>query len=257
MDVNTMHRKSSAALAFLLLSCVAFGLAGCGKQTATVLPAVATEKTKETVAVQGPGISQDAKPPKDEKPAEVIKPVVGDEQSSGLLELLRPGEKLATRTKPAPKQQPGPAFLDCPELPLPLCELPLPHLPTQSKNQEVKPKTVASEPPLASDFSNPIPPQRTRLPSGNRITTPGPDFSQPPPLPILARPQSDREPLTDPSLEASTQAALAASLPVRINPAPFLRLNLPDPFEHAYVSRMLPSEEESVPLRTTSRDLKP
>jgi hypothetical protein len=136
--------------------------------------------------------------------------------------------------------------------------LPLPNLPTQAKSPVVLPSTVGKEPPLARDLSAPVLPQQNELPAGKRIKTPGPDFTKPPALPVLARPQSDREPLTDPTLEAGTQAALTAFLPVRTRPAPFLRLNLPDPFEHSYVSRTLPSSgDEVVPISVGSRNLRP
>ncbi len=50
-------------------------------------------------------------------------------------------------------------------------------------------------------------------------------------LPPLSQPRADRAPLDDPTTEVSRTAVLAAALPVRETLAPFLKLNLPDPFE--------------------------
>jgi hypothetical protein len=75
--------------------------------------------------------------------------------------------------------------------------------------------------------------------------------NQPVPLPILARPATDRAPLTDPTPEVSLAAVLAAAVPVRTTPAPFVRLTLPDPFEHAQTVRLrTPPEEDPHPPLT-------
>jgi hypothetical protein len=59
-----------------------------------------------------------------------------------------------------------------------------------------------------------------------------PDVNQPVPLPRLARPALDRAPVEDVTAEASTAAALAAPMPQRTTPARFLKLTVPDPYEH-------------------------
>jgi hypothetical protein len=67
-----------------------------------------------------------------------------------------------------------------------------------------------------------------------------------PPLPLLANPGSDRASLEDPTADDSLKSALSAAPPIRSNPAPFQRLNLPDPFENAQTIRLraqLPEEQ--------------
>jgi hypothetical protein len=56
--------------------------------------------------------------------------------------------------------------------------------------------------------------------------------------------------LGDPTPEVSLAAVLAQPVPVRSAPAPFLRLNLPDPFEHAQAVRLrtLPAEDPTPPV---------
>ena len=58
------------------------------------------------------------------------------------------------------------------------------------------------------------------------------DVNQPPPLPILAQPTADRASLDDPTVDASTVAALAAAMPQRTKPVPYVRVTLPDPFDN-------------------------
>ena len=77
-----------------------------------------------------------------------------------------------------------------------------------------------------------------KLPAGPKIGWPSQDVNQPIPLPILARQVTDRASLDDPSGEASLVAALAPTVPDRTTPAPFLKLNLPDPFEHRNAVRL-------------------
>jgi hypothetical protein len=71
------------------------------------------------------------------------------------------------------------------------------------------------------------------------------------PLPILARPVPDRASLEDATAAYSATAATTAPPVWRTKPAPFLRLNLPDPYENRRPSRLpaLPGDE-TVP-RTT------
>jgi hypothetical protein len=97
-------------------------------------------------------------------------------------------------------------------------------------------------------------PERPQVPDGGRIRLPGPDANQPVPLPVLAVPRGDRAPLDDPTLDASGAAALAEVLPARASPAPFLRLNLPDPFENRAAVRLRTAlPEEAVPLPIAPR----
>jgi hypothetical protein len=90
-----------------------------------------------------------------------------------------------------------------------------------------------------------------KLPASPKVAWPSPDINEPILLPILARPVVDRASLDDPSGDASQAAALASSVPERTNPAPFLRLNLPDPFEHRNAARLrTPLPESPLPIGT-------
>jgi hypothetical protein len=95
---------------------------------------------------------------------------------------------------------------------------------------------------------HPQAPTPQKPPADGLIKVPSPDLNQPVPLPVLARPLPDRGPLGDPTPDISIAAALAGSVPQRTVPAPFLRLNLPDPFEHVQpVGPRGAAEEESLP----------
>jgi hypothetical protein len=76
-------------------------------------------------------------------------------------------------------------------------------------------------------------------------------------LPILARPVSDRASLEDPTGDASTAAALAATLPRRVIPAPFLRLSLPEPFEFRRPLTLAVPAEATDPRTSTPQTPKP
>src|SRR5262249_53072978 len=74
---------------------------------------------------------------------------------------------------------------------------------------------------------------------------PSPDVNRPVALPPLAQPVLDRAALDDQTSAASLDAALAAPVPQRSAPAPFLRLTLPDPFEHRQTVKLraIPPED--------------
>jgi hypothetical protein len=76
--------------------------------------------------------------------------------------------------------------------------------------------------------------------------------NQPIPLPILAQPVSSRAPLDDATAEASRNAALATSPPARSTPAPFLKIDLPNPFENWLKPAATPAEEVT-PMHAGSR----
>jgi hypothetical protein len=59
----------------------------------------------------------------------------------------------------------------------------------------------------------------------------------------VGQPVSDRASLDDPTDDASSAAALSASIPARTTKAPFLKLTLPDPYDRRRTG--LPASEES------------
>jgi hypothetical protein len=142
----------------------------------------------------------------------------------------------------APKRQSAPAKLESPDLPLPpaIANAP-PSIPLEGNNKKGKagqPKLLERESPLLRQRMDVDRPAGINLPPGPKVVWSSPDVNQPIPLPILARPVTDRASLDDPSGEASRAAALASSVPDRATPAPPLRLTLPDPFEHHNTIRL-------------------
>lgn len=73
------------------------------------------------------------------------------------------------------------------------------------------------------------------------------DVTVPPPLPLVATMSPDRVPLDDPTAAHSAAAALAAKVPSRDAPAPYLRLATPDPFEHRRPLTVPPAGEATAP----------
>jgi hypothetical protein len=95
-------------------------------------------------------------------------------------------------------------------------------------------------------------------PAGPRIRLPSADVNQPVPLPVLARSVPGRAPLDDPTADLSRAAAVAAPLPVRTQPLPFRRLNLPDPFELRDAVRLRnPPAEDPLPPSSAARPPRP
>ncbi len=146
-------------------------------------------------------------------------------------DLLRPAEKslVEEQTK---KRLAGPTFVEQPEILLPPYKGMPPKLAVKDSGKPVRPRSAQEETPLSRFFGAPQPPYVVKLETAALVKWPMPDPDQALPLPILAQPRPDRAPLSDPTAEASTDAALSGAIPVRQNPAPFLRVNLPNPFEN-------------------------
>src|SRR5262249_50469033 len=137
-----------------------------------------------------------------------------------------------------PKARSGPPAVENPDLPLPATTIPGPSSIPNPKAKPVRPTLIEKEPPLSRQRFELAEPDLVKLPAGPKIAWPSPDVNQPIPLPILARQVQDRASLDDPSGDASLAAALAPTVPDRTTPAPFLKLNLPDPFEHRNAVRL-------------------
>jgi hypothetical protein len=76
-------------------------------------------------------------------------------------------------------------------------------------------------------------PQRTEFVVAFIPGIPAPDAKRRVALPILARPTLDRASLEDPTADFTAQSIVNNKFPPRSTPAPFIRVNLPDPFENA------------------------
>jgi hypothetical protein len=93
------------------------------------------------------------------------------------------------------------------------------------------------------------------MPAGLPPRVASADVSRPPPLPLTPRPSPDRASLEDPTAEFSALQAVAAPPPARTTPAPFLRVNVPDPFENAAAVRLRtpPAEDPTTDIPATIR----
>jgi hypothetical protein len=131
-----------------------------------------------------------------------------------------------------PRERRLPAYLNTPSPTLPDGTGTLPRLPMPVV-KETRPAPLPERVP--SDLGGVMPqlPPRADLPIGPLTRQEGRDVSKPAELPILSnRPVTDRAPLTDPTLEYTAQSAISPTLPLRTQPTGFVRINLPDPFEH-------------------------
>ena len=70
-------------------------------------------------------------------------------------------------------------------------------------------------------------------------------------------PTADRAPLDDPTVEASTTAALAAPMPQRIKPVPYFRVTVPDPFDNRRPLNLPAPAEDDNPRTGTVHPPKP
>lgn len=144
--------------------------------------------------------------------------------------------RLATdsRTTPKPRRElPG---LERPEVPTAPPSTNLPKLPPP-KQKPLRPRGLPDATPLSDMIEEITTPRRPELPESERIRTPSRDVNLPVELPTQARYQPDRAPLEDPTAELSVEKANAQTPPLRTTPAPFVRMNLPEPFEHRAVVR--------------------
>jgi len=126
---------------------------------------------------------------------------------------------------------------------LPIHESPLPSRPVAvdppprlpiPPAKELRPTALPERVPASLANSLPDLPPRTELPTGPLVRVEGRDVTRPADLPILsARPVADWAPLTDPTLEFTARSVISPSLPLRTSPAGFVRIAVPDPFEHA------------------------
>lgn len=84
--------------------------------------------------------------------------------------------------------------------------------------------------PLAGITFEPEVPQRPELPNKPLVRTPSRDVNLPIELPVQSKYQPDRASLIDPAEAYAVQAAQGPLPRLRDQPAPFVRVDLPDPF---------------------------
>lgn len=162
-------------------------------------------------------------------------------------ELLAPSEKLPPLAFPyGPRRVAAPRHIESPDVALPLHQGTPPRIALEGPVRAVRPHALPGGLPLADHRDDPVTPRRVALPTGERVRLPSVDVNEPVALPRLATRPVDATPRDDPTAAASTAAALSAAPPRRTNPAPFLRLTLPDPFAHRAALR-LPRPDDTQP----------
>jgi hypothetical protein len=225
--------------------------AGCGRQ-AVVAPAAAD------LALERPLDAPEGQPKEDAPGGEFAFP--GDAGGALLAKLLPPSDKAGGPGERARQPVPRPASraFEATARPLPSFRAAavVPPLPAKVKGVALLPRLVSEET-LEAPRERLALPAEIVLPAMERVRVPSPDANEPVSLPILARPVTDRVSLEDPTADASTAAALAATLPRRIIPAPFLRLSLPEPFEYRRPLTLAIPAESTEPLTSTPQTPKP
>src|SRR5262249_60172535 len=104
--------------------------------------------------------------------------------------------------------------------------------PTHASRRPPLPLLLTSELPLGGHETTVVIPPTPSFPVGERLRMPSSDVNKPADLPPMAQPVVDRPSFSDPTLPASRESVLSATMPERKNQAPFLRLALPAPFGH-------------------------
>src|SRR5439155_14953385 len=102
------------------------------------------------------------------------------------------------------------------------------HRRVDNRKKSARAQELADASPLHDQFALPRLPESPHLPAGPRLRVASPDVNQPIPLPVLGQRAPDRAALDDPTVDVSLALALAISPPLRLVPAPFLRLALPN-----------------------------
>ena len=188
-----------------------------------------------------------------------------EESEAGLFEDDR-GERLLAKLLPPSESSPGltndkrstrvpfrpSSTLEVLSPRLPLAQTELPKVKTRSEGSK---KLTALPPegmPLAFSRAEPVVPDRGELPASERARVPSPRLDGPLPLPPLATRYQEPISIDDLTGEYSLAAALATPPPSRTSQAPFLRLTIPDPFEHRPAARLRSELEESPSPMTSS-----
>jgi hypothetical protein len=161
--------------------------------------------------------------------------------------VLLPSEKTSAppeTVSTGPRRLTSPPNLEQPSVPLTPSGLDVPRLRSVRKDLSPRLRPLPDESPLSTFRTEPQPPQAQVLPAGERARVPGPDPLQPAALPVLAQPVPERASLDDPGAEFSTAAVQSATVPFRSTLAPFVRQNLPDPFENRDTVRLRNTPDE-------------
>ncbi len=207
---------------------------GCGNQpgpdccarTAVVAAAPASDAVAEEPM---PGSAK-----KEEPPAPPVKAAsVADAEAAKLLtkmtEAFRPLPTASIEVKGASVRAIPAKLLDSQPM---LTDATLTAVPYRAKSKaEPRPTALPERVPLELAQAILDVPERAALPTGALVNNPARDITRPADLPILARPTVDRASLEDPTADFTAASIINLKIQVRTAQAPFVKVNLPDPFE--------------------------
>jgi hypothetical protein len=246
-----MPRRLPALARLLSLGCLLLGAAACSR-SAAVAPA-------EAPPAESPGAEATAAPPDGAPDSPVASFRLPDDRGGELLaRLLPPAEaRRPLADPPAPRHLPPPAGLNLPDPPPPPAAVALPRLPAAPRRAPLRPRLTLDELPAGAGVEPALPGAPT-LPAGERARVPSPRPGEAAPLPALSpRPLPDRAPVEDVTAGESTAAVLAAPLPPRTAPAPYLRQTVPDPYENRRAARVAAPPEDANPVTAAPRPPRP
>ena len=219
---------------------------GCGKSDPPATAVVAAPAAEAVSAHPREIEFQEAeKPAPAEKPAA---PVIADGGSFAfaddgggkLLAKTLPPASPPTLTDPtpaAPKPRTLPGFLDAPSVPTDDPGPTVPRLPLPG-SKTARPTALPDRVPTDLAPDRPSLPDRGDFATGPLTKQAGPDPAAPAEVPVLsAKPVPDRASLADPTTDFTARSVVSPTLPLRVQPAGFLKFNLPDPFEHSAAAR--------------------
>jgi hypothetical protein len=174
-----------------------------------------------------------------------------------LAELLPPSDRLPRlpADSPAgPRRFATPRGLEQAELTWPVSQADLPSSSLGVKARLPRLRPAPEESPLLSYLADPAPPERPQVVAASRVKQWSPDVSQPLPMPILGQKQPESVSGDDPTADVTTAAALAVPHLQRSKPAPFLKLTLPEPYEHRQAVRLRKElAEDATPVTAAPR----
>jgi hypothetical protein len=114
-------------------------------------------------------------------------------------------------------------------------------------SKPLRPRPLTDAFPFQANQDQPQIPDRPQLAGGALSGQRAPNVNELPALPALAKPVPARASLEDPTADFSNEQAVARELPLRTKPAPFQRVDLPEPFEAKRAPRPVETEPAVVP----------
>jgi len=224
----------------LLIGLAAVGLTSCGQSSAppevAVVPAVAAAEKPQPAPAGEPAAKNDPVPLPDGRSFAFPDDAGGKTLSKTLTPAAPPPMPAAAPA--VPKERKLPPFLDSPSPPLPDAASSPPRL-GLPPIKDVRPVPLPDRVPLDLGGVVPSLPARPEIATGPLTRAEGRDVSKPADLPILSpKAVADRAPLADPTADFTAASVINPNLPLRTEPAGFVRINLPDPFENSDAARV-------------------